>query len=305
MKSYDEFLKENKDILEFPIKKYMSIIKDKIESKVQEGINTFSFDFSEERTLPIKFNLVIECNKGKHLYFAYVNKDEITHKYFTNFKLNVKVQDENIDYSHLYSIINHELKHVYDIFYDENTISINKATEYNKLKKKHRNKYILDFIELSNLALTHEIEARNRMIYDKLRWLKTFDKSQLIDEFKKTYVYKSLLMLRNFNSNSLINNVNLFTLIDFTNEFIKSFIKSERKVKDKKDLIKFYKEQEVIFKKISEEYMEKCDSIIDELIIDIKPYMENRLLGIYDNFYDPDNTGEEESVKIVIKQIWC
>ena len=42
---YSQFLKENKDIIEFPVKKFLSIIKNEIEGKVTPGPNSFFFDF--------------------------------------------------------------------------------------------------------------------------------------------------------------------------------------------------------------------------------------------------------------------
>ena len=194
MDRYSNFIKENKDIVEFPIKKYISLIRNIINNKIEEGENKFEFNFLGigNLTLPIRFYLIIKYNKGGRKYSASVNEENILSNKFDGFDLNVFISDKEIDYNQVYSMINHEMKHVYDLYYDSNKNSLNSIDGYHYLKIKYsNNKYLLDFIELSNLALKHELDARLRMIYDKLRWLKTYDKTQLVSEFKNTYIYKS------------------------------------------------------------------------------------------------------------------
>ncbi len=283
---YKRFINENKDIIEFPIKKFLSIIKDKIENGISEGENIFSFDFKNEITLPISFKLIINWTKNtNYKYSGSINKDDVINNRFKGFKLNIVINDDPIDYNQLYSVINHELKHVYDLHYN-NTKSFNNIEGYNFLKREYiKNTWILDFLELSNLSLEHELDARTSMIYDKLRWLKTFDKSQLLDEFKKTYVYKSLLMIKSFNHLNILNNVKYDDLLKFTNEFIKIFIKSNEFINNNSELINFYRNVENKFKLSSDEYLSKCDLVIDELIKDKRPYTENKLLIIDDTEY--------------------
>ena len=301
MKNYKEFINENKDILEFPLKKFGSIIKDKIENKIKLNDNSFFFNFTNELTLPISFYIKINYSNIGYQYSAYVNKDDLYSNNFKNFSLNVNIKDKNIDYNQLYSLITHELKHVYDMYYDENTESLNNVSSYNYLRKKYsNNKFLLDFVELSNLALKHEVDARNRMIYDKLRWLKTYDDIQINNEFKKTYVYKSIIMLYNFNHLLIINNVNLTELLDFTNDFLNKFVNTNYIVKTKEDLINFYKSQENMFKSVSKQLLIDCQNILKELIKDKKPYMENKLFSMNDVI----ENDKELYIKEIIKELY-
>ena len=81
--------------------------------------------------------------------------------------------------------------------------------------------------------------------------------------------------------------------------FIKKMLKHDNFVKNKSDLIIFYKNIEEKFYKISIEYLNKTRDVIDELIKDTKPYMENLSTQ---HFYDiTDNT---ELLNDIIKELW-
>ena len=198
-------------------------------------------------------------------------------------------------------MINHEMKHVYDLYYDSNKNSLNSIDGYHYLKIKYsNNKYLLDFIELSNLALKHELDARLRMIYDKLRWLKTYDKTQLVSEFKNTYIYKSLMMLNDFNYMILLGNVKKDIILQFTNDFIKYFIKSNNILSTESEILNFYKKSKDSFKKISKEYLENSYKVIEELIKDKKPYVENKLFSSNLDY----NKINEKFLENIIKHIF-
>ena len=251
MKNYKDFLKDNTDLLVFPLKKIGTIIKDKIDNNLKIGENSYHFNFLNEKTLPISFNLIINYNNENILnYGAFINMDDVITTNFKDFDLKVNIIDININYNKIYSLIIHELKHVYDIYYDNNVDSMRNVTNLNYFKRKYKNnKYLIDFIEHYYLAFEHEIDARTLMVYDKLRWLKTFDTDELVKEFEKTYVYKSIKMLQNYNSDYLINNVNHYSLIDFTNEFKKLFLGDYTK---NDDVNEFYKKQQIISSKVNQ-----------------------------------------------------
>jgi hypothetical protein len=126
------------------------------------------------------------------------------------------------------------------------------------------------------------------MIYDQLRWLKTYDKDQLLSEYKQSYVYKSLIMIGEFDAFYIIDNVDYSILKKFTNDFIINFIKSDKLVNTKSDIFKFYLDIEDKFKKLSVEYLKKSEDIIDELVKDKTPYMER--ISTTPDFYKVDET---------------
>lgn len=281
LKKWESFLNENSEIIEFPLKKFLSIIKNNLVVS-NKGISKYEFDFLQEIKFKCRFTLIINwIEDSAGTYFGNVNEDDILNNKFDGFKLNVNIKDIDINYHKLLSTIQHELKHTYDLYWDINRESFDKVIQYNILRRKYsNNKILLHFIELSNLSLKHELEARNNMIYDRLRWLKTYDVYQLSDEFKNTYVYKALIMLSEFNHNLLINNVNYEDLLIFTNDFLNNFLKSDKVISDKKYLIDFYKNCEDKFHQISKNYIDKAHLVIDELVKDKKPYMENLMSNL-------------------------
>ena len=128
----------------------------------------------------------------------------------------------------LYSVISHELKHVYDLYHDINTKSFDNYTGYFGIENKYKDDELFsNILHLCYLGTIHELEARNSMIYNKLRWLKTYDKKQLHNEFKKTYTYREILELKNFNHKKLIELCDKTELFNFTKDLIKMFYKQD------------------------------------------------------------------------------
>jgi len=113
------------------------------------------------------------------------------------------------------------------------------------------------------------------MLYERLRWLTSYDSLEIRKEYKNTYIYKSLIMISEFDSYNLISETDLKILLEFTNEFIKDFLKMNHTVKDRKELFSFYKNMENKFKETSKTYLEKAEEILDELIKDNSVYMEH------------------------------
>ena len=63
IKNFKQFENNLPDIKEesinFPLKKLIYIIKEKIDGTIKEGENKYILDFTQEKSLPIKFNLII------------------------------------------------------------------------------------------------------------------------------------------------------------------------------------------------------------------------------------------------------
>jgi len=289
MKKWNEFVNEN---IDYKLKKTISIIYSKIVNLVNLGHNFFriSTDVFDDIKLNIFF---YENNIGTYesncnaIYVASLG-DEI--------EINITILDNQVDYNKLISSISHELKHVYDAITDDDIHSFLNVGPINNLKNHFRNNPYMEFIHLVYLSLKHEKEARHHMIYDMLRWLKTYDKQQLIEEYKKTYIYKALLQLKDFNHLDFINKFDYDDLFNYTNIFLDEL--NMKKIKNKDELINFYQNYEIIFHEISKEYLQKASDIIDELIIDKKPYMEKINLSVFKN-----TKNENYLIDILKKQI--
>lgn len=262
----------NESIVEFPLKKTMSKVKDTIIDNIKEGKNVFRINDQSF----VEFILNLEYFKSKkQSYSGNVDIYNIIEKSMgkkVDIIVNITVTDIIIDYNKLLSCILHELKHVFDV-YDEDyqTQSFLQIDSVLKLQKIFRNNKYDEFIQLVYESLRHEID-RNTMLYDRLRWLATYDDIQLEDEFEKTYIYKSLINMQNFNSKKFITSYNKQDLIKYTNIFIQNFDKTYAL----KDLESFYQKWEKLFHDLAKEYLERAKLVIDELIIDKKPYMERR-----------------------------
>ena len=192
-KRYKQFLIENKDLLEFPIKKFMSIIKTKIEDKVSKGLNTFNFDFSNERTLPISFDLTILWNLdySKQNYRAFIIKDEVIKGEFREFKLNTIIDNNSINYNKLYSIINHELKHVYDLWCGNNIKSFDSVEGFKSLIEEYENRWISDFLQTSSPNSNYTIGG------EILKTTHPIKANTLQDNTRKTHEFKTIKLSDN------------------------------------------------------------------------------------------------------------
>lgn len=269
-----EFIKENTD---YRLKKTTFIIFSQIENKINLGENNFKV--SSDVFDDINLNIHFEKNKAG-TYDSYSNAIYVAAT-GDKVEINIRILDNEVNYNKLISSISHELKHIYDAITDDDINSFLNTKPINDLKNYFRNNKYFEFIHLVYLSLKHETEARNHMIYGMLRWLKTYDDQQLKNEFKKTYIFKALTQLKEFDHSKFINNFDYDDLLNYTNIFLTTL--KERKINNKEELVSFYKKYENFFHDISREYIKKADEIIEELIIDKKPYMEKINLSIFKN----------------------
>ena len=295
IKLYNEYLIVEKSISN---KSVPDIIKDIIEH-VQNVVNfneSFSklFDYSDNNYFPIKFNIIYNIDKNSNLvdYISDVNIiDVIKDKDIIDISVNIKDKDINID--KILSLIHHELRHIYDI------LTINSDHDIDSflkipivMKYKNPTSKFGKFIHLVYLSLEHELVARNSMIYHKLR---NIDKDKILDKFKDTYIYKSLLQLNNFDVEKFISEFNIDDLLKITNDFIYDY-KGYNKVNNKQDLIEFYSKWKEYFHKKSEEYYIEALKMIDDIKNDInKPIIENK----YHSYQDYINVKQMfENIKL-------
>jgi hypothetical protein len=279
IKKWESFLNEN---IEFPLKKYLSIIKSIIYNKIIIGKQTYKINFESVDIL-----LTIEWNNTTTEYIhGETDILKSLQNEFKSFDINIVIDTPKIDYNILLSTIQHELKHIYDLLYDdsdENTFLKVKPINILKNKYKSFDEYYY-FINLVYESLKYELEARNVSIYDRFRWLKTYDVSSIKGEFKKTYTYKSLIRLSKFDYIKFIESFDTSYLINITNDFIKIY-GGYKEIHNKEELFRFYKYWEVLFKESSLIYLNKANDVIDEIIIDSKPYNESKLNTKHLNFY--------------------
>ena len=108
------------------------------------------------------------------------------------------------------------------------------------------------------------------------------------------------MMLNDFNYMILLGNVKKDIILQFTNDFIKYFIKSNNILSTESEILNFYKKSKDSFKKISKEYLENSYKVIEELIKDKKPYVENKLFSSNLDY----NKINEKFLENIIKHIF-
>ncbi len=263
------------DEVNFPLKKLIFIVKEKIENKIHEGINKFEFNFLNEKTLPIKFVLIINYIISDETdYGGHVDYNQIQRKNYIDFDVIINAEDSLINYEELCSVIGHELKHIFDIQHHVDYMKADVMIDINTLEDKyHDNPFLMYIIDLTYCALQFETEARNQEIYHKLRWLKTFDKEMIYDEFKKTYMYKKLIELKEFDIDIILRNVDNKLMHNFTNDYNKLLNKDNKPINDTKQ---YFIDIKILFTQVANTYLKKSDNIINELIRDNKPYIESK-----------------------------
>jgi hypothetical protein len=251
IKLFEDF---NQKSLPSLIKKISYIIRKDI---INNGNNSYNKEYNIDG---IHINLIVDYKKSyKQPYYSNVNiYDVISGKEPIDIK--VIVNDLKIDVDYLMSIISHEIRHIYDVYtVVDDTEMLDFVKSIAVFKNKNRN----EFVNLVYLSLAHELIARNNMLYELYRYINITDKDKLYEIFKKSYVFKALEDLKNFNANLFISkNVDLY-------EFTLNFSKDIGDDFDG-DLKKYYSKWEEFFHKKSDEFLGYVDNMLDDIINDIK-----------------------------------
>lgn len=236
------------------IKKISNLIRNDIKLN---GNNYFNKNYNVD---DINVDIIVEYRYGiKQPYYSNVNiYDIISGK--EPIEIKVLVTDIQIDINYLMSVISHEIRHIYDIYTITDDVEINdfkKSLIVNEFKGSN------DFINLIYLSLEHELIARYNMLYELFRWIEITDKKKLYQIFEETYTYKALIYLKEFDHLKFVNNNP--SLEDFT-------IKFSKRIGDNfnNNLIEYYKNWEIFFKKKSDEFMGYVDNLLDDVINDVE-----------------------------------
>jgi len=227
----------------------------------------------------LKINLSINFIKNSnHIYFSDVNIYDLLHK--DTIDLKIDIQDNIININDLMSIINHELRHVYDTFTinkDSDMKSFSDLLNLKRFTSREDNKNFKYFTDLIYLSFEHELIARNCMLYDKFIY-DGLNKTKIYKLFEDTYTYKALIQLQNFNSVLFISKFELDELERVTKSFKEIMSYEFTNVAD------FYKNWEMYFKNKSKEYLTEAYKCLD-IIIDEK-IQEQKIYEIYPSYRD-------------------
>jgi len=291
IKLYEEFNRE--------IPEELKNIFNKVRIEIGKPLESFTkiIDLNDYGFKDIKIKIIVEFNKDnstlpycdrKTMYGSNINVNDLfENKEVMNIPINIF--DREIDIDKLSSVVSHEIRHIYD-FYNVNDKSDMDSfihlLDINRLKKNHKNFEFLNFLELVYLSLEHELIARNTMIHENFINCKC-SREELIELFKKTYVYESLIILDTFDSNKIKYDDKLLKSI---NEFVLYFGGNE--CENENDIRIFFNNWEKYFKMKSNEYIKEAYKVLDNLYNAIKENYDYKnnitvkelLLNIYNKY---------------------
>jgi hypothetical protein len=161
--------------------------------------------------------------------------------------------ENNFDLNYLVSTIIHEVRHMID-FTDENLNSGLSSFDIDRNLRKYNIDNFNQFFVLVYISLEHELVARNNQIYPYIKF-KNLSREESIEILKKSFIWKALELLNNFDYSNFVKNFDTNQLISITNNFIKDCLYDETTFIDSlEDLILFYKTWDDYFKETSEKW---------------------------------------------------
>jgi hypothetical protein len=188
-----------------------------------------------------------------------------------DFEIVVEVEN-NYDINYVVSTIIHEIRHMID-FSDENLNSGLSSFDLDRNLRKYNFDIFREFFILVYISLEHEMVARNNQIYPYIKF-KNISKEKSMEIIKKSFIWKSLQMLKEFNYVSFINKFDHNDLVGVTNNFIKDCLyDNETKIENIDDLNNFYKVWGAYFKETSKKWekliLREVDMVYERRIVNI------------------------------------
>lgn len=263
-----KFLESHK-IYEF-LKEIPTDLKN-VYNKVQKDIGEHQESFSKTLNLAdydfcnMIVNVTVTFKRSNKIkYYSNVNIYDVIFEPEKTIQIPVIIEDVEIDNNKMWSLIAHELRHIYDVITinDEDEADMRDFIKSQHIEKLRENENFLNFTNLVYLSLEHELIARNTMLYEQFKFCDC-SKNELYELFKKTFIYEALQNLKNFNHLNIIKNTSLQEQLKYTNSFI-SYIGGEP-VKNSDDVKTFYLKWENFFIEKSNEYLSEAYEILDEI----------------------------------------
>jgi hypothetical protein len=188
----------NEEIINSNLKKYCSIIESNIDDKTE-----YHFTFSD-----MSFYLKINFIKNDRVYYSgSVNAPYAIENDYKDFTIKVNVNDIAIDRRRVMSIIMHELKHIFDCKELDNIDDLLIDDLKTRLLIQDKNISLIMkhfFLTAYNISMQHEMNAHQFMVYEYLRRFDFYDKDMMIDTFKKSSIYESIVFLDEFDTKEFI-----------------------------------------------------------------------------------------------------
>jgi hypothetical protein len=275
IRTYESFKKEIPDELKEIFKDVRNII----------GIPTDSFNIDIDLNKLNFCDLIIELEVDFEKLdsgISYEDKDII---YYSNININdlvlgkkrtkvpIIIKDLFLNVDKLCSVISHEIRHIYDVYTineESDMKSFIKSIYYAELYESEDNHDFLNFLNLIYLSLEHELIARNTMIWEMFSYCKC-SKDELYKLYHQSYMYKSFNILKSFNYNLLIKDINIIQKVNnFINYFGGTLCNNEN------DVIIFFDNWKKYFNEKSEEYLTEGYKILED-ILSVNEFNNNKV----------------------------
>lgn len=271
---YEDF--SDKGIVD-ELKEFTKLIKSDI---LDNSIHSKIYNFDD-----LKFK--IEIKKTDRNYSRLPIGTIIDH-FFYNEKidlLNIYLEHTTDDIDYITSIIIHEIRHIYDIYYimDESELTdFKKGGILSNIIKDCRDTNFIQFLHLIYSSLLHELVARNNQVFPYI-FDKKISRDEAFEMMKETFVYKSLEDLENFNSEIFINKFNKQELDILTQKFKNNFDDN-----DNLSINEYYKKWETYYKNISKEWFDEMEKEINILYESYKETtnLDNILMDMYKKVFN-------------------
>lgn len=229
------------------------------------------------------------------IYYSNIDIYDLFDKDNSTIYIPIKIRDIWINQDKMFSVISHEIRHIYDIYnvdainYDIIMDSFLNTHKYIALKNNETSKDFKYFLYIVYLTLEHELIARTTMIYEMFINCNC-SKEELYRMFEESFIYDSFNVIDGFNYDNLINSNNIINKI---NDFINLF--GGIACGSNNDVIQFFQNWDKFFKEKSEQYKKEGYHVLDDLFDVIKENysFDNRtkkvdikdmLLDIHKNF---------------------
>jgi hypothetical protein len=267
MKKYTNYLKENVDE---QIKIFMLELRETLKDI---KIGKQFIDFKEKFGISFFIDLKLSKLDKIPVYNSDVSIKEILDNKFQNFSIDIIIKDNNIDTNKVFSLISHEISHVYQLSDDKYDESFKKMIKIENFKNKVL-KYKKDFLDYIYYNFLHELDARVNQTYEGYLYMKNKKSEENMWNYfmSESSLYKILMLIADFNVRDLIKNYDTNELLNLTNQFNVLYDIEEIETKQ---LSTYYENWKNIFKKNSDEYIEKSREAINQAYNDLNRYTEH------------------------------
>lgn len=299
----------NRKIDKTKLFKYGEYLKEKLDPWIlKRNINSFNKLPDDILTIPgdlkeLSDKLTIELNNIELPYKKILNFGGIeinieiikSNKYYSNIdwvkflkgEYEIIVETEkDFDINYIVSTIIHEIRHMID-FTDENLNVGLSSFDIDKNLRKYNINIFNEFFILVYISLEHELVARNNQIYPYIKF-KNLSKSDSLNILKKSFIWKALDMLNDFDHSLFISKFDDIELMDITNSFIKECLFDDYTIiENREELSNFYK--------IWKEYFNETSNKWKDILLKEVDIVYERKIGF---------NGEFEKYNTILINIW-